>query len=75
LAPTSDQRASGQALQSERWLTAHPRFHLHFTATGASWINLVERWLAELTARKAQTWHSPLRRQGNATAFAWLRAR
>ena len=36
----------------KRWLAAHPRFHLHFTPTGASWINLVERWFGELTARK-----------------------
>lgn len=36
----------------KRWLAAHPRFHLHFTPTGSSWINLVERWFAELTARK-----------------------
>jgi len=35
-----------------RWLKAHPRFVLHFTPTGASWLNLVERWFAELTARK-----------------------
>jgi transposase len=35
-----------------RWLLAHPRFHLHFTPTGASWLNLVERWFAELTSRK-----------------------
>ena len=35
-----------------RWLLAHPRFALHFTPTGASWLNLVERWFAELTARK-----------------------
>jgi|SRR5579863_5487123 len=35
-----------------RWLLAHPRFHLHFTPTGASWMNLVERWFAELTSRK-----------------------
>lgn len=34
-----------------RWLTRHPRFHLHFTPTGASWINLVERWFATLTER------------------------
>jgi hypothetical protein len=33
-----------------RWLAAHPRFVLHFTPTGASWLNLVERWFAELTA-------------------------
>ncbi|MCA1694648.1 MAG: IS630 family transposase [Actinobacteria bacterium] len=36
----------------KRWLAAHPRFILHFTPTSASWINLVERWFAELTARK-----------------------
>ena len=34
------------------WLLRHPRFHLHFTPTSASWINLVERWFAELTTRK-----------------------
>ena len=27
-----------------QWLVAHPRFHLHFTPTSASWLNLVERW-------------------------------
>jgi len=26
------------------WLKDHPRFHLHFTPTSASWLNLVERW-------------------------------
>ena len=34
-----------------RWLAAHPRFVLHFTPTGASWLNLVERWFSELTTR------------------------
>lgn len=33
----------------KRWLLAHPRFHLHFTPTGASWINQVERFFADLT--------------------------
>ena len=32
-----------------RWLVRHPRFHLHFTPTYSSWLNLVERWFAELT--------------------------
>ena len=32
-----------------RWLLRHPRFHLHFTPTYSSWMNLVERWFAELT--------------------------
>jgi transposase len=31
------------------WLTKHPRFHMHFTPTGSSWINQVERWFAFLT--------------------------
>jgi transposase len=31
------------------WLTRHPRFHIHFTPTGSSWINQVERWFAYLT--------------------------
>ena len=30
----------------------HPRYHLHFTPTGSSWINLVERWFATLTERQ-----------------------
>jgi transposase len=32
-----------------RWLVRHPRFTLHFTPTYSSWLNLVERWFAELT--------------------------
>jgi transposase len=32
-----------------RWLRLHPRFHLHFTPTYSSWLNLVERWFAKLT--------------------------
>jgi len=35
-----------------RWLVRHPRVHLHFTPTGASWINLVERWFAALTDKQ-----------------------
>ena len=35
-----------------RWLEAHPRFVLHFTPTSSSWLNLVERWFAELTTKK-----------------------
>ncbi len=31
------------------WLSKHPRFHLHFTPTSSSWLNLVERWFRELT--------------------------
>ena len=35
----------------QRWLQRHPRFVLHFTPTYSSWLNLVERWFAELTTK------------------------
>ena len=34
------------------WLAKHPRFHLHFTPTSASWLNLVERWFREITEKR-----------------------
>ena len=34
------------------WLDAHPRFTLHFTPTGASWLNLVESWFSQLTRQR-----------------------
>ncbi len=37
-----------------RWLAKRPRFHLHFTPTGASWINLVERWFGTLTEKRVR---------------------
>jgi transposase len=35
-----------------RWLARHARFHLHFTPTSASWLNLVERWFALLSEKQ-----------------------
>jgi len=35
-----------------RWLAKHPRVHLHFTPTSSSWLNLVERWFAEITRKR-----------------------
>ena len=34
------------------WLAKHPRFHLHVTPTSASWLNLVERFFAEITTKR-----------------------
>ena len=36
----------------KRWLKRHPRFHLHFTPTSSSWLNLVERWFREITQKR-----------------------
>jgi transposase len=34
------------------WLAKHTRFHLHFTPTSSSWLNLIERWFGELTRKR-----------------------
>jgi transposase len=34
------------------WLKRHPRFHIHFTPTSASWLNMVERWFRDLTGKR-----------------------
>jgi transposase len=36
----------------QAWMGEHPRFHFHFTPTGASWLNLVERFFAEITRKR-----------------------
>jgi transposase len=38
--------------QVRQWLEKHPRFHLHFTPTSSSWLNLVERWFGEITRKR-----------------------
>jgi transposase len=47
-----DNYATHKTPAVKAWLLRHPRFHLHFTPTSSSWLNLVERWFAELTNRK-----------------------
>ena len=55
-----DNYATHKTPAVKTWLAAHPRFHLHFTPTSGSWLNLVERWFGELTRRKLRrsTHHS-----------------
>jgi transposase len=56
----------------KRWLTSHPRFVLHFTPTSSSWLNLVERWFAELTTKKLRRGTHTSVRQLNADIRAWI---
>ena len=51
--------------QVKAWLAKHPRFKLHFTPTSASWLNLVERFFAEITTKRI--------RRGTFTSVAELR--
>ena len=54
------------------WLTAHPRFQLHFTPTSASWLNLVERWFGELTSKNLRRGTHRSVRDLNADIRAWI---
>lgn len=45
----ADNYATHKTPEIQAWLARHPRFHLHFTPTGSSWLNQVERWFALLT--------------------------
>jgi transposase len=46
-----DNYATHKTPAIKRWLLRHPRFVLHFVPKGASWLNLVERWFAEITTK------------------------
>jgi transposase len=56
----------------KRWLAAHPRFALHFTPTSSSWLNLVERWFAQLTTKKLRRGTHTSVRQLNNDIRAWI---
>jgi transposase len=47
-----DNYGTHKTAQVRRWFARHPRFHVHFTPTSASWLNLVERWFATLTQKQ-----------------------
>ncbi len=46
-----DNYATHMHANVDAWLERHPRFHLHFTPTSSSWLNLIERWFRELTEK------------------------
>ena len=48
----ADNYATHKTPAVKRWLKRHPRFHLHFTPTSSSWLNLVERLFAEITRQR-----------------------
>jgi transposase len=47
-----DNYATHKHLKVRSWLKRHPRFHFHFTPTGSSWLNMVERWFGKLTDKR-----------------------
>jgi transposase len=67
-----DNASSHKTPKVRRWLAQHPRFVLHFTPTSSSWINLVERWFAELTTKLLKRGQHRTVRQLNAEIRAWI---
>jgi transposase len=55
-----------------RWLLRHPRFHLHFTPTGSSWLNMVERFFARITTEAIRRGSFSSVRQLQAAIDAYL---
>jgi transposase len=47
-----DNYATHKHSKVKSWLKRHPRFHMHFTPTASSWLNLVERWFREITDKR-----------------------
>ena len=47
-----DNYATHKHASVKQWLDRHPRFHLHFTPTSSSWLNLIERWFRDLTDKR-----------------------
>jgi transposase len=58
----------------KRWLLRHRRFQLHLTSTYSSWLNLVERWFAELTNRKLRRSAHRSVAELEADINAWIQA-
>ena len=56
-----------------RWLLRHPRYRLHFTPTGGSWLNLVERWFVELTDKQIRRGTHRSTRQLETTIKTYLK--
>lgn len=48
----ADNYGTHKTAMIQKWFAKRPRFHVHFTPTYGSWINLVERWFAELTNKR-----------------------
>jgi transposase len=69
-----DNYATHKTPAIKTWLLRHPRFHLHFTPTSASWLNLVERWFAELTNRKLRRSTHRSVAELEADLAAWIQA-
>lgn len=69
-----DNLSTHKTAEVHKWLLRHKRFHLHFTPTYGSWMNLVERWFSALTTRKLQRSSHDSVKELAADITAWVQA-
>ena len=48
----ADNYATHKHVKVKRWLARHPRFHMHFTPTSSSWLNVIERFFRDLSEKR-----------------------
>jgi hypothetical protein len=53
----ADNYATYKHPKAQKWLARHPRFHIYYTPTSNSWLNMVERFFRDLTQTWARTSH------------------
>jgi transposase len=70
--PVVDNSSTHKTPEIHRWLLRHPRFQLHFTPTYSSWLNLVERWFAELTNKWLRRGSHRSTKELEAAITAWI---
>jgi transposase len=68
----ADNYATHKHPKVRRWLARHPRFHMHFTPTSSSWLNLVERWFRDLTQKRLRRGTFTSVRQLQAAIFEYV---
>ena len=68
----ADNYATHKHPRVRRWLARHPRFHMHFTPTSSSWLNLVERWFRDLTQKRLRRGTFTSVRQLQAAIFEYV---
>jgi transposase len=68
----ADNYAAHKHPKVKRWLARHRRFHMHFTPTSSSWLNLVERWFRDLTQKRLRRGTFTSVRQLQQAIFAYV---
>ena len=67
-----DNSATHKTALIHRWLAKRPRYNLHFTPTGSSWLNLVERWFAALSEKHLRRGAHRSTRELEEAIFAYI---